>query len=86
MSEAPLIDPTEPPPGEPPAEALADQLADVVVVDGPHAGEVWTYEASHGGYLPADLARRAEVGEPCVDIGALLVHVRAEVVRPVVES
>lgn len=81
-----MIDPTEPPPGEPPAAQLAEQLADVVVVDGPHAGEVWTYEADHGGYLPVDPARRAEVGEPCVDIGALLVQVRAEVVRPVEDA
>lgn len=78
-----MIDPTEPPPGEPPAEQMAEQLADVVVVDGPHAGEVWTFEAAHGGYLPADPKRRAEVDEPCVDIGALLLYVRAEVVRPI---
>jgi hypothetical protein len=78
-----VIDPTEPPPGEPPAEALAEQLADVVVVDGPHAGEVWTYEADHGGYLPADPKRRQDDDTPIADIGALLLHVRAEVVRPI---
>jgi hypothetical protein len=81
-----VIDPTQPPPGEPPAEQLADQLADVVVVDGPRAGEVWTYDASAGGYLPADPKTRMDDDTPIADIGALLTHVRAEVVRPIEEE
>lgn len=81
-----MIDPTQPPPGEPPSEALAEQLADVVVADGPRAGEVWTYDAAHGGYLPADPKTRMDDDIPCVDIGALLEHVRAQVVRPVQED
>jgi len=74
------------PPGEPPAEELAEQLADVVVVDGPLAGRVYTFDAAKGGYLPADPADRMEDDLPLDDIGALLVHCQAEIVRPVEEE
>lgn len=74
------------PPGEPPAEALAEQLADVVVVDGPLRGSVWTYDPSKGGYLPVDPELRAQTDEPMADIGALLVHTGAQVVRPVAKE
>lgn len=70
------------PPGEPVAQRVAEQLADVVVVDGPHRGEVWVYEAAHGGYLPHDPVLRQDNDIPLVDIGALLEHCHAEVVRP----
>lgn len=69
------------PPGQPPAAALEEQLADVVVVDGPNAGQVWTYVGSAGGYMRADGAEDTK----CDDIGALLAHTGAEVVRPAVE-
>ena len=69
------------PPGEPPAAALEEQLADVVVVDGPNAGQVWTYVGSMGGYMVADGTDETV----CTDVAAVLVHTGAEVVRPAVE-
>lgn len=74
------------PPGEPPAAALSEQLADLVVVDGPNAGQVWTYEASHGGYVIADPEGRQDDDTICDSPAAVLVHTGAEVVRPVEES
>jgi hypothetical protein len=69
------------PPGEPPAAALEEQLADLVVVDGPNAGQVWTYVGSVGGYMVADGSDEAI----CADVGAVVVYTGAEVVRPVEE-
>lgn len=73
------------PPGEPPAAALEDELADLVVVDGPNAGQVWTYEASHGGYVIADPEGRAADETICDSPAMVMVHTGAEVVRPVEE-
>lgn len=73
------------PPGEPAAERLAEQLADVVVMDGPRAGEVWTFDGSKGGYIRASAAGLMDDETICDDIGALLVHVGAQVVRPASE-
>jgi hypothetical protein len=73
------------PPGQPPAEALADEFADLVVVDGPNAGQVWTYEASKGGYQIADPDGRAADDTSCTSPAAVIAHTGAEVVRPVEE-
>ena len=71
------------PPGEAPADALAEHLADVEVVGGPHEGEVWTYEADHGGYLPVDPQRRMAVKDPVSDVGGVIAYTGAITVRPV---
>lgn len=73
-------------PGAPEAELVADQLADLLVVDGPNAGQVWTYDASKGGYVHASARGRVADDAICADVGALLVHVGAEVVRPMKEE
>lgn len=70
------------PPGEPPADALEDQLADLLVVDGPNAGQVWTYVGDVGGYMVAD----GSDATICVDLGAVIAHTGAEVVRPAEEE
>jgi hypothetical protein len=65
------------PPGEPPAERLSEQLADLEVVDGPNAGQVWTYRADTGGY-------QTEGDDAiCDSPAAVMVHTGAEIVRPV---
>lgn len=76
----PVHDPR--PPGEPAAEVVAELVTDVLVLDGPDRGSVWSYEAAHGGYLRVDPRGREADPTICDDIGALLVHTRAEVVRP----
>lgn len=81
-----MIDPTQPPPGEPPAEALAEERSDIVVVDGPFAGRVYTFDAGKGGYLPADPKDRMGNDTALMDIGAVLTECRAQVVRPVEEG
>jgi hypothetical protein len=81
-----MTDPTQPPPGEPVAETMAEQFADIVVVDGPFAGRIYTFDAAHGGYLPADPKVRMENDRPQMDIGAVLDTCRAQVVRPVEEG
>ncbi len=81
-----MIDPTQPPPGEPVAEVEAERRAPLRVIDGPRAGEIWVYDAAKGGYLPADPKVRMDDDIPCMDVGALLTHVRAEVVRPIEEE
>jgi hypothetical protein len=65
------------PPGEPPAAALEDELADLVVVDGPNAGEVWTYVADAGGYVRVD----ATEDTICTDTAAVIAHAGGNV-RP----
>jgi hypothetical protein len=70
------------PPGEPPAAALEEQLADLEVVDGPNAGQVWTYVGSMGGYMVADGSDEMV----CTDVAAVIVHTGAEVVRPVTQE
>jgi len=70
------------PPGEPEAARLAEQLADVRVIDGPRAGQVWTYVPDRGGYMAADGTDETI----CAEVGAILTHCRAEVVRPIGED
>ena len=74
------------PPGEPPAKALAEERSDVVVIDGPCAGRIYTFDGDKGGYLPTDPKVCMDEPDPLVDIGAVLLQCQAEIVRPVQEE
>jgi hypothetical protein len=71
------------PPGEPIAERLAEELPDLLVMDGPRAGQIWTYEAEYGAYMVADAIGRERDDMKCRDAAAVIAHVQCEVVRPV---
>ena len=51
----------------------------------PNDGEVWTYVAARGGYLPREQAED-EDATPCDDVGAVYAQTGAVVVRPVEEG
>jgi hypothetical protein len=69
------------PPGHTTGEEFAAELADLVVVDGPNAGDRWTYVASQGGYLPAD----GSSDVPMRNAAAVIDHVGGNV-RPIEEE
>lgn len=68
--------------GEPPAEAMERELADLVVIDGPHAGQVWTYLAEMGGFV-RQRTHRGPLDEEtvCRDAAAVIAHTGGNV-RP----
>ena len=73
------VDPVEPrPSGEPTAELMEEQLADLVVIDGPHKGEVWVFVAGQGGFMRQDGSDDAI----CTSAAAVIEHVNGNV-RPV---
>lgn len=64
-------------PGDPFAEELAAELADLEVIDGPHVGQVWTYVADLGGFVPTD----DRDATPCRDTAAVIAYTGGNV-RP----
>lgn len=73
------VDPAEHrPAGEPPAELMEEQLADLVVIDGPNEGQVWTYIAGQGGFMRQDGSEETK----CNSAAAVIAHVGGNV-RPV---
>lgn len=74
----PAHDPSEySPPGEPTAAHLERELADLVVIDGPNAGQVWVYVADEGGFMRRD----GGDGTVCNEAAAVIDYVGGNV-RP----
>lgn len=71
--------------GEPFAQELERELADLVVIDGPRAGQVWTYLAEVGGFVCQRIhhepAHREDADVVCRDAAAVIAHTGGNV-RP----